>query len=256
MKEEYQITNLKKKDVSSAVLLVRESLGELYVIPSIYRAKGITKFIQNETQNPLSPYQFFAIKGEQNKLLGFCEFRRIKDVAFLNMIVVHPSAKGSGIGTMLLDYCINHYKREMYTSIMLDVSYNNEMAYKWYILKGFKLKSTKYLSKLCVEGLTEGIFDVQILNYPQHIALTLTYGFSMLETFIKSDIFKFGVINDSLFLRGEWNDSLLSTMSFLGSRLGVSNLYVIDEKPLDNRGDLLDKIARMELNLSGLYKRG
>ena len=99
MKENYKINLLQQKDVSKATNIVKTSFEKTYLIPSIYRGRGIEHFISNEIENPFSPYRYFVL-FEENVIVGFAEYKIFESTstAFLNIIAVNNECKNRGIG--------------------------------------------------------------------------------------------------------------------------------------------------------------
>lgn len=250
LKENYQISRLKTEDADAAVALVRLAFEELFLIPSIYRAKGIASFIRNELNNPLSPYDYFVIKDNTHDIVGYCEFRKMEDIAFLNMIATHPDLKGKGIGAALLSYCTDFYKNSTCQRMMLDVSSANKGAFNWYQRLGFIETSTKVLAKLEADEVESFTGAITIENYPHTKALEAAFGFYMLEGTADNAAFKIGFIQDYLFIRGAWTEQLLQVLKAIGNKLSINELYLLAEHAPEDKTNCLDKITRMQLEFN------
>ena len=88
MKEVHNIRQIQEEDVDAVVDVVRGAFDNNYLIPSIYRCKGIKDFISNEINNMFSPYRYFVYcVGEE--IAGYAEYKIFKSsgVAFLNINV-------------------------------------------------------------------------------------------------------------------------------------------------------------------------
>src|SRR5665647_738318 len=132
MKEKYNIKELDKNDIALAVNLVRRSFNNDFLIPSIYRSKGIERFIANELENRFSPYKYFVICID-NVIVGFVEFKIFSNLsmAFLNIICISNEYKNKGVGSTLFEYCRAYFLKNNFKSIQLDVYKTNVQALKW-----------------------------------------------------------------------------------------------------------------------------
>lgn len=249
MKENYRIETLKLEDIDSVVSIVRESFEPTYLIPSVYRGSGISRFLDNELKNPFSPYRYFVL-FEGDQVAGYAEFKTFRDssTAFLNMIAVNNEYKNRGVGNKLYTHTKNHFKNLGYRSIALDVYGSNAVALKWYINFGFTEVSSTSLYEIKINTASETTDPISISNFPQYKALQEEYGFYFLDINVGSGILRLGTIENDGILRSEYSTDFNTSLSNLKQKLNLNKIYYIgnnehlDLQPIDN-------IIRMELNL-------
>ncbi|MDR3061409.1 MAG: GNAT family N-acetyltransferase [Dysgonamonadaceae bacterium] len=80
----------------------------------------------------LDVVRLFAVRNSDNRILGFLG---VSDDN-IEMLFIHPDARGKGIGSVLLNYALNelHLRK-------VDVNEQNEKALGFYLHKGFTVKS-------------------------------------------------------------------------------------------------------------------
>ncbi|MBP4141518.1 GNAT family N-acetyltransferase [Flavobacterium sp. P4023] len=249
MKEKYNIRLLVKEDVNEIVNLVRISFDNTYLIPSIYRAKGIVDFISSELENPFSPYRYFVL-WDKNTIAGYAEYKIFESTstAFLNIISVNSEYKNKGIGRILYDYCKNYFIENGLKKVALDVYESNTIAFNWYSKLGFQKLSSTSLSKINFK-LEKKISKVYIQNYSQFKACYELYGFYFLDIVYGKNNSKLGIIDNDIFIRNNYCDDLMDQLPFLLKTLKLENLYFLGNSNDDVRFKFIDTIIRMELNI-------
>lgn len=255
MKENSQIKKLEGEDVYSALSVVLTSFEPLFLLPSIYNSKGIAKFLESELKNPFSYYDYYIIKNQEEGIVGYCEFKRLDEGVFLNLIATNKNAKEKGNGNSMLTNSMQHYKRKGFKQILLDVFSKNKIALSWYSRLGFKIGKETFFYKVKNVLLSEVsiLHNLYVLNYPQHIALTSAFGFSMIDVNLDEKHFRFGVINNNLFYRGAFTEDTINIMTSLKCQLNLNDTFIIAEQMINEEGvELLDTIYRMNLNLQNL----
>lgn len=247
MKENYEIRLLRAKDVVAAVNIVRSSFEAAYLIPSVYRCKGIEKFIYFELDNPFSAYKHFVIcKG--NEIVGFAEFKLLKStsVAFFNVIAISNKYKGLGLGKLLLEYSKNFFAEYGATAIQLDVYKSNLNAISYYDKFGFVKTDSKRFYKIQIpENSFEA--DICVLNFSQYKAMIEVFGFYFIDVIIDSTAARLGVIDSDIIIRGQYDLPLQNTIKTISNALFVNNVYLIADS-CDSEGALIkDEIYRFQL---------
>ncbi len=76
--------------------------------------------------------QLFAVRDTGYRILGF--LGTSEDT--IEMLFIHPDARGKGIGSTLLDYAVNKLHLQK-----VDVNEQNEQAFGFYTCKGFTVAS-------------------------------------------------------------------------------------------------------------------
>ena len=74
--------------------------------------------------------RLFCVRNEQNMITGFLGLSDDK----IEMLFLHPSAFGKGIGKKLVDYAVNEHK-----ILKVDVNEQNEQAVSFYKHMGFEV---------------------------------------------------------------------------------------------------------------------
>lgn len=250
MKEELKVERAVKNQIPQIVELVRSSLDETYLIPSIYRGNSIEKYLENEFNNPKSPYYYFVVIFK-NEIVGYCELKSFYPAIFLNMITVDNSYKDRGVGSFMLGYLTSFFKSNDYGAILLDVFKSNEIADEWYKKKSFKTESAKYLSKFTGDCFDDNI-PFQILNYPQIQLEKENYGFSIVKVKNNNEIYEYGVINKTLISRSEYSNMTVKLGFELLHYLQMEDLYVFSTTELTENNssfETIDCIYRKRMKL-------
>lgn len=77
-----------------------------------------------------SVVRLFAVRDTTQRILGFLG---VSDDT-IDMLFIHPDARGKGIGSVLLDYAVNELHLQK-----VDVNEQNEQAFGFYRHKGFTI---------------------------------------------------------------------------------------------------------------------
>jgi ribosomal protein S18 acetylase RimI-like enzyme len=250
MKENYNIRNLNENDILSVVNIVRGSFDEEYLLPSIYRGKGIEKFINNELKNKFSPYKYFVLCNDE-LVIGYAEFKVFKSesMAFLNIISVRDEYKNKGVGRKLLEYCQDFFFKNGFNAIQLDVYKTNIIALNWYNDFGFNLIKTNSLYRINFNNKTPVFNNIYIQNFPQFQELQQTLGFYFLDVIIGNKNIVIGFIENDLFLRGNYDQSIYAQLEYLSNSLKIKNVYFIGNICQSLECSFINEIIRMELKL-------
>lgn len=250
-KEKYNIRSIVKEDVAKVVSLVTSSFEQDYLIPSIYRGKGIAKFISNELDNIFSPYRYFVLCCE-NEIAGYVEFKIFESasIAFLNIIAVNNDYKQKGIGRKLFEYSRIFFSEIGINSIQLDVYKSNTIALNWYLSIGFEQKSYNSLYKIELEAKNQKTNQIRLQNYPQYKELQKIFGFSFLDLTIENENIRVGTIGKDIIVRGIYTQSLRDQLLNFSEVLKFENLYFIGSNCAFEECKFMNEIFRMELNIN------
>ena len=207
MNEEIEIKELEVNDVNTVVGLVRDSFNNNYIIPSIYRGKGISKFIKSELENKFSIYKYFVLYAN-NKVAAYVEYKIFKkqNMAFLNIVAVSADYKNQKFGSKILEYSICFFQKQGFQSIELDVYATNLIAINWYEKYGFERLRSKSFYKVAINKRVQNVNDIYIKNFPHYKEIKNILGFYFLETIIENRDFMFGIIEDDLIIRGIYDE--------------------------------------------------
>lgn len=249
-KERYRIEELKKEDVETVVNLVRSSFEKKYLIPSIYRGKGIDKFISNEIDNPFSPYKYFVL-WDENTIAGYAEYKIFESTstAFLNIISVSNDYKNKGIGRKIYEYSKNFFIEKGFASIALDVYESNKIALDWYINFGFKQISSNSFYEIKLKDTDQDDSKIFIQNFPQYKELQNSYGFYFLDVVIENENHRLGTIDEDLIVRGNYSSFLEKQLPILSKKFQFKKIYFVGSESQSEGFEFVDKILRMELNI-------
>jgi putative acetyltransferase len=80
-----------------------------------------------------------AVKNDQQQIIGFLGVAEGK----IEMLFIHPDARGKGVGKLLVDYAVHHMEVSK-----VDVNEQNEQAVGFYERIGFKVVSRSELDAL------------------------------------------------------------------------------------------------------------
>lgn len=250
MKEVHDIRPIQPNDVVSVVNIVRSSFDNNYLIPSIYRCKGITDFISIEINNMFSPYRYFVYCVDEI-IAGYAEYKILKKsgVAFLNIIAVNKKYKNNGIGGLLFNYTRDFFIEEGFNYIHLDVYKTNLVALNWYERFGFVKKSSNYFYKIGIDFENQKCSEFVIQNYAQHKVVNDAFGFYFLDISNANEDIRLGTIDEDLFIRGNYTQSLRTQLDDFSKKIFFRNLYYIGAECSFNECEFIDEIIRMELNI-------
>lgn len=249
-KETHNIREIDKTDIAGIVALVRSSFENDYLIPSIYRANGIEKFIADELENTFSPYRYFVLCSEGD-IVGYTEYKVFEgaSTAFLNIIAVADNHKNKGIGKKLFEFTRAFFLEKGFKLMALDVYVSNSIALNWYANFGFKSGSLTSLYKIELDVENQKEKAIYIQNYPQYKQAHKAFGFYFLEIAIGKESMRLGVIEKDLIVRGNYTQSLREQLRYFTAGFEFENLYFIGNNCSFEECRLVDKIIRMELNL-------
>jgi ribosomal protein S18 acetylase RimI-like enzyme len=248
--EKYSIRSIVKEDVEKVVSLITSSFEKEYLILSIYRGKGIEKFIANELDNQFSPYRYFVI-CYNNEIAGYVEYKIFESTstAFLNIIAISNNYKQQGIGRKLFDFSRIFFSQRGFNSIQLDVYKTNTVALNWYLSFGFKQKCSNSFYKIGLDLKNQRPNQIYIQNYPQYKELHKIFGFYFLDVTIASENIRLGAIERDLFARGVYTQSLREQLLVFSKDFEFENLYFIGSYCEFEECKFMNEIIRMELNI-------
>lgn len=252
MKEEIEIREITFDEINDFVEIIRSSLKDIYLIPSIYRSNNINKFILNEMTNKLSPYKYFGV-FVSNILITSAEFKfsSFKTV-FLNMIATKPGFQNQGLGKKLFNYAIDYFIKNNIENIELDVYGDNINALNWYEKIGFNEKSTSLFYEVVKNMNVDKKMNIFINNFPQYEIMKNEYDFGYIDVTFNSGRVSFGFIKNDLILRNESFDLHDSELINLYNNLNFENIYFItgiEDKSI--KMDFINKIHRLRLKING-----
>ncbi|SED67595.1 Acetyltransferase (GNAT) family protein [Tenacibaculum sp. MAR_2010_89] len=250
MNEEFEVSELLAKDVDTVVNLVRTSFKKSYIIPSIYRGEGINKFILNELENEFSPYKYFVLYIN-NKVVAYTEYKMFKkqNMAFLNIISVSNEYKNQRIGSRIFEYSKKYFQKKRFQSIELDVYSTNLLAVDWYSKYGFKKLNFKIFYELELNRSSENKNSIYIKNFPQYKEMKKIFGFYFIDISIQDKDIKIGVIENDLFIRGNYDESVNSHLIYISKALEIRKIYYIGNEYQFSELKFIDQIERMGLNI-------
>jgi ribosomal protein S18 acetylase RimI-like enzyme len=250
MREKYNIRFATKKDTPSIVYLVTTAFEKKYLIPSVYRGKGIDKFILGELENNFSRFKYFLI-CDKDKVIGCAEFKIYSNdlTVFFSLLSIRNEYKSKGIGRIIFEHCMKYFLNEGFKSIELDVYKTNCAALNLYERFGYKKVDSQSFYKLQLETIAQSKNDIYIQNYPQFKILHNKLGFSFLEVAIQDKSFKFGVVDNDLIIRGSYDSSVKQYLKCLCEILKLENIYIIGNPSKFKELEFIDNIYRMKLNL-------
>lgn len=81
----------------------------------------------------------FRILQEDGRMLGFCEYLREEDRAFLSKLYVRKEERHRGLGKILYEDCVRYTKEIGLNKIYLTVNKYNTPTYEIYLHLGFKV---------------------------------------------------------------------------------------------------------------------
>lgn len=249
-KEKYSIRSIVKEDIGKVVNLVTTSFEKDFLIPSIYRGKGIEKFISNELDNKFSPYRYFVFCYE-NEIAGYAEYKIFENTstAFLNIIAVSNDYKQKGIGRELFVYSRNFFSQRGFDSIQLDVYKTNTVVLNWYLSFGFEQKSSNLFYKIGLDAKKQKTNQIYIQNYPQYKELHKIFGFHFLDVTIADENIRLGIIEKDLIVRGVYTQSQREQLLSFWKEMEFENLYFIGSNCEFEECKFMNEIIRMELNI-------
>ncbi|TDE29155.1 GNAT family N-acetyltransferase [Flavobacterium ranwuense] len=250
MKEVHNIRPIQEEDIDAVVEVVREAFDSNYLIPSIYRCKGIRNFISSEINNVFSPYRYFVYcVGEE--IAGYAEYKILKSsgVAFLNIIAVNNKYKNKGIGGILFKHTRDFFIKEGFCSIHLDVYETNFVALNWYTGFGFKKTSFNYFYKVGIDSENQKPFEFFVQNFAQYKVVNDVFGFYFLDISNASEDIRLGTIDGDLFIRGNYTQSLRIQLDDFTKKISFRKLYYLGSECNFSECEFIDKIIRMELNI-------
>lgn len=250
MKEKYNIQSLVKKDVNQVVTLVCDSFKKEYLIPSIYRGKGIVKFISQELENIFSPYRYFVIRYE-NEIAGYAEYKIFESnsIAHLNIIAVSNNYKQKGIAKKIFEFTKSFFIERGFSSIQLDVYKSNTIALNWYSSLGFKKESSNSFFKIKLQAKEQGPNKINIQNYPQYKELQKIFGFYFLDLTIENENICVGTIEKDLIVKGVYSQLFREQLHHFSEIFKFENFYFIGNSCEFEECEFINEIFRMELNL-------
>ncbi|TGC11126.1 ribosomal protein S18-alanine N-acetyltransferase [Methanolobus halotolerans] len=84
----------------------------------------------------------FVVYEREKEILGYAIIGDSQGKAHLQNIAVHPDFRRQGIGTDLLEWCIDLVKLYGYHEIVLEVREKNTGSHKFYIDMDFEIRGT------------------------------------------------------------------------------------------------------------------
>lgn len=121
----YKIEKIKKEEYSTVVDVWEESVRATH---DFLKEEDIVYFKPLILNTYLDAVELRCIKDENGSIIGFSGVAEQN----LEMLFIHPKARGRGVGKTLLEYCINELN-----VIKVDVNEDNPQAIGFYEKFGF-----------------------------------------------------------------------------------------------------------------------
>ena len=121
----YKIDRVKKEEYSTVVDVQEESVRATH---DFLKEEDIVYFKPLILNTYLDAVELRCIKDENGSIIGFSGVAEQN----LEMLFIHPKARGRGVGKTLLEYCINELN-----VIKVDVNEDNPQAIGFYEKFGF-----------------------------------------------------------------------------------------------------------------------
>jgi len=232
--------------------LIHQGMTEDNLKATIYYNNQCSNYLTSlVNSNSIITNYYYFFKYEDDKLIGFSEWRKLKNSLFLNNIYVDEKQQGKGIGKLLFEKGVSLCNKLGINNITLDVFLNSTKAHKWYQNMGFKEISQAYYYKIPMpnnitdeKNVHEDIF---ISNYPQAALLEKEFGFTIIQLGNES----IGILNPYYFrinnLKILSNKAIMQKLSLFNSHRDL--LFISEEKRLQGGAILKTKSYRLKLIL-------
>lgn len=259
MKEDVRINDfiiapLRTCDSHLVSTLIRYNLNDDIFPLTIFSSNKYELFLSKLLSIPsrLRKVQYFGAY-QDNKLLGFTEWRILEDGIFLNQISLFPNYRGMGVGKALLEHGLTLLKDYKKTKMSLDVFEDNLYAEEWYRRKGFTSVTTTqwYLGNHVRNFDIEKSNQYSIENFNSSEAEQEIYRFSILNVKSPTKLYRVGRIKEHLYRINGIHTFLDEGLQSVLQELDNSrSLLVLTEKELKcNHFRFIAASKRMSLNL-------
>jgi ribosomal protein S18 acetylase RimI-like enzyme len=165
----------------------------------IYGADGIEAYLKSQISIESNINDSVYIVAENdNKIVGFVEFRNGFDCLFLNFIGISSLSRNKGVAKKLLKQAVIMSRSINHKKISLDVFSDNEIARKWYMNLGFIPEYTTnwYRIKQTVK-FTD--FVAKVSGFSQSKICYSSFGFSQFTLNTIADTYSIGFLGDKWF---------------------------------------------------------
>ncbi|MDO6657812.1 GNAT family N-acetyltransferase [Anaerobacillus sp. 1_MG-2023] len=190
------IKPLHTRDVEAVRSLLQSGIRKEIFPLTIYSSKKYGRFISSR----LHQSEVVFVGAYQNKhLIGYAEWRILKDTLFLNNIYVSFAQRGLGIGAKLLQYGVTEFLNDSTRFFSLDVFEDNNNAMLWYKRLGLEKVGTAYWNvgkqKKTLRSRKECIGKIS--NWTEAENHQNQYGFSMLHIQTSTGDYRIGRISNT-----------------------------------------------------------
>jgi ribosomal-protein-alanine N-acetyltransferase len=125
-------------------MIKRLNINHIQVIGKIEKSNSNESSLQSiiNSFNFNNEYHFFGYFTD-GKLIGYYYVRIVMDFCELFQISVHKEFQGKGIGTILLNHCIDFARKMKCRVIELELRKSNRVAMKMYHKYNFQIVSSR-----------------------------------------------------------------------------------------------------------------
>lgn len=187
-------------DSAQIVKLLQSGLPAQVLPLTIYGVEAIARYIGDSIRYQDFGESLFCVCDDGGRLLGFAEFRRLRDSIFLNHIYVLAGARGQGIGTRLLRDGLQRLHQPARSELLLDVFSDNQRAQHWYAALGLEVEfeQTWMVFPLAQPG-AKALIGWTALGLPQADVVHGRYGFSQFRLQTPSGAYDIGRLGAAFF---------------------------------------------------------
>jgi ribosomal protein S18 acetylase RimI-like enzyme len=220
----HQIRLAKPDDAPEILKIIRLCFPNHLFKYTIFDCGGITKYIGDSIKaQKCGGASIYTVCLEEGKYFGFAELRKSFQKLFLNHIYVIPLGRKKGVGKNLFLTGINLVKNDLYSSILLDVFSENDIAKKWYQSLGFRcLTEINWVLATFRNKKQKKQSRWRLVGLPQADIVHSAYGFSQFVLETTSSRYEIGRLGTS-FYRSTSGD-------ILSDKSAIDALYSIDPK--------------------------
>jgi [ribosomal protein S18]-alanine N-acetyltransferase len=125
-------------------MIKRLNMQHIQSIKKIEKSNSNESSLQSiiDSLNSNNEYHFFGLFSDRN-LIGYYYVRIVKDFCELFQISVHKELQGNGIGSILLNHCIDYARKMKCIVIELELRKSNSVAMKMYHKYNFLIVSSR-----------------------------------------------------------------------------------------------------------------
>lgn len=232
-------------DADGIAQLMKDGYDPKMLAVTIYGCEGIARYLETQLTLPLELMDAqYVVAARDDDILGFIEFKLIRNAIFLNYICTSPETRGTGLAARMLYEGTRLARDEEHSTMYLDVFHDNTNALSWYRKVGFSPTTQSAWWRIPVQRASGR--KGRVSGHAQAEVCHAAYGFSNITLTTSQRSYLVGKLGTEWFKTNQpcllSDDEALASLATLDPRREILGLL-----PANYPGERFDNAERLHV---------